>query len=125
MELTPLAWWETSQLERSDSDSRQGQYGVVDCKAHSPYLSIPALAKGDVQNRGVVHGIKVDEQHFRRCGQSVLQLDTPGKAFDCLREHLPADDGAIGLGDFVAGVRKKLRELPVIREDEQASGIGV
>ena len=107
-------------LERADARPHQPRHRVADGLAHPPDLAVAALVDRDPQHAGAGLG------DLGRGGHAVLELDAVAQPAQRARADLAAvDGGQVLLVDAVAGVGDAVGQLAVVRQQQEALGVGV
>ena len=118
----PLPRPQPAVAERTDARAHQARHRVADRLAHPPHLAVAAFVDDDAQHA------RRRLRHRGRGGAAVVEVDAVAQAADRARAHAagPGDHlGEVLLVDAVARVGDAVGELAVVREHQQALGVGV
>ena len=92
---------------------------MTDGVTHTTNLAIPAFVDGDPEGPGR------HDRNPRRCRHPVVEFDTAPEPAEVGRRRFAFDLGQVLLGDAERGVREPVGQVAVVREEQQALGVGI
>ena len=110
-----------AELERAQAHAFEAQHRVAHGLAHPPHLPVAAFADRDLEPS------RPSLRTSRRRGRAVVERAR--RARSCAQraraERSARDARAVGLGHLEARVGEPVRELAVVREQDQTRAVGV
>src|SRR5438270_7398141 len=110
---------EAAEREPAEGDPLQRDDAVPERLAHAPHLALAPLADRQLE-RGLA-----DAADLRRRGWAILEQDTTAQGIQRGIGDRGLDGDPIALWHAVTGMRKPVRELAVVREQDQPGCVGV
>ena len=111
---------EVAEPQRAERDPLEPHDVVADRLAHPPHLPLAALVQHDLEP------VRGEPAHARRRGPAVLELHAVAQPPQRRLAHRRAAHlGAVDARHLERRVRQAVRELAVVRQQQQAGGVGV
>src|SRR5690242_6201078 len=119
---------EATEAQGTKRRAPKRQRLVADRLQHAPHLAMPALSNHDSELRAPRVAIARGRPHdldLRRRRHSIVELHAATQGIEVgARGHAGGHDLVL-LGHLVAGMREAVRDIAVVREQEEAGAVGV